>query len=221
LADLFDRLGASDVVFVGETHLDDTTHRIELAVLEGMLARRAGKVILSMEMFERDVQPVLDDYLHGKIDEGTFLASSRPWGNYRTDYRPLVESAKAHRIPVLAANALAPEQRRLLPAEIHPADASYWERVDRATRGHMNFTSQTDEQRLFSGQNLWDNSMGDAVAEALAAHPDHAIVHVVGGFHVMYHDGTAAQLRRRAPDARVAVVEVMTVSGSQSARPER
>ena len=236
---LLDRLAEADVVFVGETHLDDTTHRVELAVLEGMLERRGGEVVLSMEMFERDVQPTLDQYLAGTIDEPAFLAAARPWGNYRTDYRPLVETAKARGIPVIAANApaavrrrvsaggrealtaLAPDERRLLPAEILPAEASYWARVDRATRGHMNFTSQSEEQRLYSGQNLWDNSMGDACAAALAAHPGHAIVHVVGGFHVMYHDGTVSQLRRRAPDARVAVVEVLTVPGPENARPER
>jgi len=117
--------------------------------------------------------------------------------------------------------ALSPAERGLLPSEILPAEASYWERVDRATRGHMNFVSLPDEQRLYSSQNLWDNSMGAACSEALRAHPGATIVHVVGGFHVMYHDGTAAQLARRAPDARVAVVEVLPEPGTFSARPER
>ncbi|HKJ91514.1 MAG TPA: ChaN family lipoprotein, partial [Longimicrobiales bacterium] len=35
----------------------------------------------------------------------SFLAASRPWPRYRTDYRPLVEFAKAHGLPVIAANA--------------------------------------------------------------------------------------------------------------------
>ncbi len=236
---LLDRLAAADVVFLGETHLDDTTHRIEAAVLQGLLERRAGKVVLSMEMFERDVQPVLDRYLAGSLDESAFLAAARPWSNYRTDYRPLIETARRAGIPVLAANApaglrrrisasgrqaletLAPEERRLLPDEILPAGASYWQRVDRATRGHMNFSSLPEEQRLYSGQNLWDNSMGSACAEALIAHPGHAVLHVVGGFHVMYRDGTVAQLLRRAPSARVAVVEVLPTPGFHATRPER
>jgi uncharacterized iron-regulated protein len=33
--------------------------------------------------------------------------SSRPWNNYETDYRPLVEYARARHIPVIAANAPA------------------------------------------------------------------------------------------------------------------
>ena len=236
---LLDRLARLDVVFVGETHVDDTTHRVEVAVLAGVRERKAGAVVLSMEMFERDVQPVLDDYLAGRIDERAFLAAARPWSNYASDYRPLIEYAKAHAIPVIAANApaalrrrvsaggraaldgLAPDERRLLPSEIFPADAAYWERVDRATRGHMNFARLPEEQRLFTGQNLWDNTMGAAVAATLAAHPGATVVHVVGGFHVMYRDGTVAQLARRAPDARVAVVEVLPVPGLHAARPER
>ena len=50
-----DELAKADVVFLGELHTDETTHRVELAVYEGLLARRRGKVVLAMEMFERDV----------------------------------------------------------------------------------------------------------------------------------------------------------------------
>jgi uncharacterized iron-regulated protein len=77
-------------------------------------------------MFERDVQTVLDEYLGGLISERHFLLSSRPWNNYETDYRPLVEYARAHRLPVIAANAPAryvsrvssqgPESLKALPA---------------------------------------------------------------------------------------------------------
>lgn len=238
LEGLLDELARAEVVFVGETHLDDTTHRVELAILEGLHARRDGKVVLSMEMFERDEQPALDDYLAGRCDEATFLARVKVWGNYRADYRPLVEFARAHGVPVVAANtpdglrrkvasggraaleALTPDERRLMPAEVFPAPSGYWERVDRATRGHMNFGDMPDEQRLFSTQNLWDNSMGEACARARTDHPGSTVVHVVGGFHVAYREGTAAQLLRRAPDARVVVLEVVPAPATFQARPE-
>jgi hypothetical protein len=64
-------------------------------------------VALSLEMFERDVQTVVDEYLGGLISERHFLLSSRPWNNYATDYRPLVEYAREHRLPVIASNAPA------------------------------------------------------------------------------------------------------------------
>lgn len=92
-----------EVAFVGEQHDDPATHRIERAVLEG-LARRRGSVIVALEMFERDVQPSLDDYLAGRLSEEEFLKSSRPWPRYATDYRPLVEFARAHGWKVIAGN---------------------------------------------------------------------------------------------------------------------
>jgi uncharacterized iron-regulated protein len=92
------------VVFVGEQHNDPATHRIERAILEG-LARRRGNVIVAMEMFERDTQPSLDDYVAGRLNEEEFLRASRPWPNYMTDYRPLVEFARVHGWRVIASNA--------------------------------------------------------------------------------------------------------------------
>ena len=104
-------LSYADVVFVGEQHDDPNTHRLELAVLDG-LARRRGNIILSLEMFERDVQAVLDDYLADRMTEEAFLKASRPWPRYQTDYRPLVEFAKRRGWSVVAANVPRPPAKR-------------------------------------------------------------------------------------------------------------
>ena len=97
-------IARADVAFVGEQHNDPATHRIERAILEG-LARRRGNVIVAMEMFERDAQSTLDEYLAGRLNEEDFLKVSRPWPNYPTDYRPLVEFARVHGWKVIASNA--------------------------------------------------------------------------------------------------------------------
>lgn len=107
LATLFDTLARADVVFIGERHDDAATHRLELAVLEA-LAARGRPVVLALEMFERDVQPLLDAYLAGRASEAELLAGARPWPNYATDYRPLVEFARAHDWPVIASNVPRP-----------------------------------------------------------------------------------------------------------------
>ena len=88
-------LARADVVFVGEQHDDPNTHRLEQAMLDG-LRRRRVPVTVSLEMFERDVQPVVDRYLAGAITEAQFLQEGRPWPRYATDYRPVIEFAKAH-----------------------------------------------------------------------------------------------------------------------------
>src|SRR5215212_8374552 len=96
-------LARADAVFVGEQHDDSNTHRLELAIVEG-LATRGVPVMVAFEMFERDVQPAIDRYLTGAIGEEQFLKDSRPWPRYPTDYRPLLEFAKAGKFPVIAAN---------------------------------------------------------------------------------------------------------------------
>jgi uncharacterized iron-regulated protein len=97
-------IARADVVFVGEQHDDPATHRIERAILEG-LARRRGNVVVALEMFERDTQPSLDEYVAGRLNEEEFLRASRPWPRYATDYRPLIEFARVHGWRVIASNA--------------------------------------------------------------------------------------------------------------------
>jgi len=103
---LVDALDEADVVFLGEQHDDPVAHALQRRLLEAAHdAAGERPVVLSMEMFERDAQLVLDEYLAGLIRERDFLGASRPWGNYSRDYRPLVEYAKTHGLPVVAANA--------------------------------------------------------------------------------------------------------------------
>ncbi len=102
--DLVAAMQDADVVILGETHDDATTHALQLRLLQAATALDRP-VSLSLEMFERDVQGVLDEYLAGTIRERDFLDAARPWGNYATDYRPLVEFARERGLPVVAANA--------------------------------------------------------------------------------------------------------------------
>ncbi|MFN0242767.1 MAG: ChaN family lipoprotein [Planctomycetota bacterium] len=227
---LLDRLAKADAVFLGETHTDETTHAVELAAYEGLALRRESRVVLALEFFERDVQPALDAYIAGEIDERTFLARARPWSNYATAYRPMIEHARAHRLPVLASNfpaplrrrlggaenagldALSAEERELAPRELLANTPAYWRRVDNAVRGHLDMMGPrpaADDPRLTSAQSLWDNSMGETCARALEQHPDHLVLHMNGGFHSAYWDGTVRQLALRKPDAKIATVSIV------------
>jgi len=111
--DIVQAMGRHEVVFVGETHDDPTGHMLEAKLLErayetyGAAGANGGAprpVALSLEFFQHDVQPIVDEYLAGLITEKAFRAASRPWPRYETDYRPLVEFSKDEGIPVIAAN---------------------------------------------------------------------------------------------------------------------
>ena len=225
--ELLDELEDADVVFLGETHIDETTHRVELAVYDGLLQRKHGRVVLAMEMFERDVQKDLDAYLAGEIDEATFLSRSRPWSNYRTAYRPLIERARTDGRPVVASNfprpllrrvamggpeayeALEGDERGQVPAKLLPNTDDYWRRVGNAIRSHRAMMlGGGGDDRLYNTQCLWDNSMGEACALTLDAHPGDLVLHINGGFHSEYWDGTVHQFRLRKPQARAVTVAI-------------
>ena len=95
---------AHDVVLLGETHYDAIAHKLQ-DIMFARLAATRPSVALSLEMFEMDVQQVLDEYLQGRVREEDLLKDGRPWANYEQHYRPMVELAKAANIPVIAANA--------------------------------------------------------------------------------------------------------------------
>lgn len=58
--------GDYDVVFFDEYHDQSSIHQAELEFFTEFY-RQNPKMILSMEMFERDVQPTVNDYLNGAI----------------------------------------------------------------------------------------------------------------------------------------------------------
>ena len=100
--EMISKVKSADVTFIGEIHTDTIAHNLEAMLLE----RTWDKwLTLSLEMFETDVQYVLDEYMTGHINEEHFLKSARSWENYSSDYRELIEFSKEKGTSVIAANA--------------------------------------------------------------------------------------------------------------------
>jgi uncharacterized iron-regulated protein len=228
---VLDAMGANDVVFVGEMHNDAAAHQIERLLLEGAYARLhqqtkdARTLALSLEMFERDVQPVLDEYLASLIQEKHFLAAARPWSNYQTDYRPLIEFARAHNVPVVAANAperyvnrvgrLGRDSLKALPpnalAWFAPlpygaASPAYAAKFQEAMSGGMGAPSAHSNPYLLDAQLLRDATMAHSIAEQLKRQKHALVLHVTGSFHTEGHLGTPEQLHAYNAHARTLVI---------------
>ena len=99
--EMIETLQGVDIIFVGEKHDDSFAHEWELFIWESLASEDRA---LALEMFETDVQPLLDDYLAGAVSEDVFIEGSRPWDNYPSDYAPMVEFAKQGDYRVIAAN---------------------------------------------------------------------------------------------------------------------
>ena len=94
----------AEVVLLGEVHDCAITHKLQEILFARLAASRPAAAALSLEMFESDVQHVLDEYLGGLLREQDLMSDARPWSNYTAHYRPMVELAKAAGLPVIAAN---------------------------------------------------------------------------------------------------------------------
>jgi uncharacterized iron-regulated protein len=95
-------LAQNDIVLFGEYHNNAIAHWLQLSVTKDLFEKR--KLTLGAEMFERDNQQALDNYLQGKINAKGLDTLARLWKNYPTDYAPLVKFAKENNIPFTATN---------------------------------------------------------------------------------------------------------------------
>lgn len=193
-----DAVAHGGVVVFGEYHDRMLLHTLEEEVLR-VLYQQQKRLVLSLEMFERDVQPVMDQYLVGEIAEEAFLAQSRPWPRYASDYRPLVEFAKASHLPVLAGNipryiaahyaktgAFAPEHQVWLPRKTYAPEGAYKAAFYQEMAGIENEGMKIPPARyeaMYRAQCLKDGAMAESIADYAKAHPDALLYHVQGAFH--------------------------------------
>lgn len=246
-ARMMSRASRADVVFFGEQHDDPATHRAELSVLAA-LGNGARPVVLSLEMFERDVQGVLDDYLAGRIAESDFLARSRPWERYTTDYRALVELARARGWPVVASNVprrlasavsrkglavldtMPAAERALVARDISCPRDAYYTNFAEQMKGHSagegpasaadSAAMRAMTDRFYEAQCIKDETMAESIVAALARAGDGAIVlHLDGAFHSDYGLGTAARVVRRRPGVARTILTAIPVDSLERASP--
>jgi uncharacterized iron-regulated protein len=225
-----DNLTCYDVIFVGEQHDAKQAHDAELAILTA-LAECDSALVLGLEMFERDAQETLDAYLAGEITEDSFLSAARPWPNYSTDYRPLVEFAKSRNIPVVAANVprraaaavarageVSPEvlgaDSIWLPDTLHLDSEEYYQRFAATMQAmpHSSPMGGMNVDALYKAQVLKDAVM----AASLDPYLESRILFFCGRFHSDYHLGIPYQLQRNHPELKIAVIALKSAEEEPS-----
>ena len=96
------RLKKKDIILFGEIHNNAISHWLQLELTKDL--HQSKKMILGAEMIEADNQIPLNQYLQGEIDFASLDTLARLWRNYKTDYAPLVDFAKAEQLPFVATN---------------------------------------------------------------------------------------------------------------------
>lgn len=210
------------VVLLGERHDSAAHHRWQLATLEALHARRP-RMLLGLEMVPRRLQPVLDRWVAGGLEEPAFLAAvewERVWGFDADLYLPILRFARARRLPLLALNveretvrrvravgfdAVPPAQREGVgrPAPPTPAYRAQLKAAWLAHRpsgaaqvsGEAPATNDPAFGRFMESQQLWDRAMAEAIAAAHRRRPDALVVALIGSGHLAGGGGVPHQLR--------------------------
>ncbi len=217
LREVVEKIQDIDVIFFGEEHGDTIAHQLQSELLKLLFENRNGAVVLSMEMFERDGQLVLDEYLKGIIQEKNLIKDARAWDNYERDYKPMIEFAKEHQIPVIAANAprryvslvnrKGTDALEQLPKEAYSflppipyqlLEGPYLEKFNKAMGGSTDHSGSN----IYASQNLWDATMANSIAAHWKKNKNDLIFHLNGRFHSDHRLGTVAHLENIRPKIR-------------------
>lgn len=231
LSEMAEDLGSYDAVMFGEFHDQPALHELEVQLMSALLAHR--QLALSLEMFERDVQPQVDAYLADSISEKQFLSESRPWENYVNAYRPLVELAKERSCRVLAANVprhyaaqyarsgnLEGLDKAMMAEHTYAPEGAYKERffevmAENVSKGGMT-VPESRYQAMYQAQCLKDDTMAESISRYMSRHPEQLIYHVQGEFHGSGHLGAAQKLEALHPGIRLAVIAPVKREAGQS-----
>lgn len=209
----------ADVILVGEWHTHAAIHRFQTDLLKQRFVATPN-LTLSMEQFTRDKQSVINDYLNGEIGEQTLINDAQGWPNYQSDYRALVEFAKANSLDVLAANApkqivrciaqqgvtyvakLGPLERSYLARNIETGPSAYKDKF----MASMHHGNRQQTERQYAAQITWDETMAETITDYLSLNPEHQVIHIAGKFHTEQGLGVKASILNRMPELRVVVI---------------
>jgi uncharacterized iron-regulated protein len=225
LAQIIEAAGQNEVVFLGEMHDDSIGHALQFEIFKAAVEKygTTRPLTLSLEMFEHDIQIVVNEYLADLITEKKFLDDSRPWGNYKTDYRPLVELAKEKKYPVIAANAprryvnmvsrggreklnsLSEEAKKFLPPLPYAPASEAYSKKFKALMGNAP-EAQMGINNILDSQSLWDAGMAYNISQKMVENG--LIIHLNGAFHTENRLGTVEHLLKYKPNAKVLVVTI-------------
>lgn len=233
-SDLTSRLSATRLLLIGEEHTSVECHRVQLRVLQALVAS-GRRVLIGLEMYPYTEQQYLDQWRDGLLTEEGFLRLSRwydNWGYNWLYYRDIFQLARERGIPMVAVNTprevvaavrrkglanLTPEESAHIPRNIDVDSAdhmTYFKTTFEGERGPVHGADMGDEmwKNMLSAQATWDATMGFNAVKALEAanDPRAIMVVLVGSGHVAYGLGIERQAKKWF-DGRIASLVPVSV----------
>lgn len=233
---LVKELADYDVVFFGENHNSSINHWLQLKITEALYAQKNGQLILGAEMFERDNQSQLNQYLSGKFDAKTLKDSARLWSNFTTDYKPLVDFAKDKKLNFIATNIprryasqtskegleslnnLSEKEKKYiaqLPIKVTLDTPGYPEM--KAMMG--DHADGTKVMNFISAQATKDATMAESILKNIQA--GKTFIHYNGNYHSKEFGGIYWYLKQKNPNLKMAVISVFESENPELKVPEK
>jgi uncharacterized iron-regulated protein len=210
---MMDTISSARVIYVGETHDNLESHRIQLEIIRRMQDLYPGKVAVGMEMFRRSAQPDLDLWHKGTLSDAQFKKVFHTnWGMGYRLYQPIFDYLKEKHLPLLGLKSSRETEdllRRespdshLLP-EMNMNDLYHKMEAMSIFGAHKDGDMSNPYQMLV----LWEEAMAQTVAEFLKnpSYRDWKLVVLTGGYHVQYGFGVPKRAFRRTPHAYTIVI---------------
>ncbi|MEA3499464.1 MAG: ChaN family lipoprotein [Candidatus Marinimicrobia bacterium] len=238
LQQMTNKLTDYDVVFFGEFHDDILIHSLESKILPFLYAKKKNMAI-SMEMFERDVQNVVDSFLTDDVEEKKFLKNSRAWPNYKSDYKEIVEFAKMNNLDIIASNvprryaamiskkgvnaldSISKTEKQFVAKKLTVLDNKYKKNFIETMKTNMKgdnskrMPMMMNFDNIYAAQCLKDDTMAESILEYLQNHPEAFVIHFNGNFHSEYHLGTANKLKLLNNNLKIAVISPVYLNDNE------
>lgn len=212
-------LAKHDVVLLGESHDNLAHHDWQLKTLKQLLAARP-EMLLGLEMFPRRTQPVLDDWVAGKLTEAQFLDQTGWRKGWRFDpalYMGIFRFARDHHIPMRALNvdpalirAVSRDGLQATPLALRegvgdPAAPSpayqRWLGGVMAAHPTDKHADPSRSARFVQAQQVWDRAMAEGIAQASTIRPGALVVGIMGSGHIIHGFGVPHQLHDLGVDS--------------------
>lgn len=233
---LVKELADYDVVFFGENHNSSINHWLQLKITEALFAQKNGQLILGAEMFERDNQSQLNQYLSGKFDAKTLKDSAHLWNNFTTDYKPLVDFAKDKKLNFIATNIPRKyasqtakeglESLNNLSAKEKTYIAQLPIKVTLDTPGYPEMKTMmgdhadgTKVMNFISAQATKDATMAESILKNIQA--GKTFIHYNGNYHSKEFGGIYWYIKQKNPNVKMAVISVFESENPELKVPEK
>ena len=218
-------LAQGDMVFFGEYHTNPIAHWLQLEMCKSFYEVKGDALFLGAEMFENGNQLVIDEYLQGFYKEDKMTPEiTQLWGNFQTDYKPLLDFAKENQLRFIATNIprryasmiykmgidaltkLSPEALEMIGPDLEkhfdPTAKAYAEMAEKMG-GHV-------------PKNMLNMQLSQASKDATMAHfslknfeTGDFLLHIQGSYHSNYNQGIIWWINKIQPGLNIKSVSTV------------